>query len=139
MTIAFHSNAGMSELYAMNNAQNVQTQGWEDIRKFEQIEDKCEFSKNDKPAEATAPEIGLARILFNRLTPEQIATINENKQMPKNAKFVDDPMYGLRMTWNIADISAGTHTLPAGYELKNDILGFTHVVREGTQAWYLKK
>jgi hypothetical protein len=39
----------------------------------------------------------------------------------------------------VADITAGTHTLPAGYEFKNDILGFTHLVREGTQAWYLKK
>ena len=139
MTIAFHSNAGMPGLYEMNNVQGVKVQGWDDIRQFENLEDTCEFSKNNKTTEAAAPEIGLARIIFNRLTPEQIATINENKQMPKNAKFVDDPVYGLRMTWNIADITTGTHSLPAGYELKNDILGFTHVVREGTQAWYLKK
>ena len=70
---------------------------------------------------------------------KRIETINKNREMPKNAKFVEDPMYGPRLTWNIADITPGTHTLPAGYELKNDILGFTHVVREGTQAWYLKK
>ena len=53
---------------------------------------------------------------------------------------VDDVAIGKpRLTWNLFDITAGTHQLPSGYELKKDILGFTCVVREGTQAWYLKK
>ena len=90
--------------------------------------------------EKKAPEISGARVFFHRLTDEQIAQVNESKQLPKNAKVVDDIKIGKpRMTWNLFDITAGTHKLPAGYELKKDILGFTHLVREGTQAWYFKK
>ena len=86
------------------------------------------------------PKINLARILFHRLTPEQIKTINETKQLPKNAKIVDAEVSGEpKLTWNLLDFTKGTHTLPAGYELKQDILGFTHVVREDSKAWYLKK
>ena len=139
MTIAFHANAGMPELNAIQKTQVGNPNGWSDFRQFETKKDVFEFSKENKPAEPVVPEIGMARILFNRLTPEQIETINKNREMPKNAKFVEDPIYGPKMTWNLCDFTAGTHTLPAGYELKNDILGFTHVVREGTQAWFLKK
>ncbi len=139
MTIAFHANAGMPALNEIKNAQQVNPNGWSDFRQFSEPKDVFEFSKEDQLEEPVVPEIGMARVLFNRLTPEQIETINENREMPKNAKFVEDPIYGPRMTWNLCDFTAGTHTLPAGYELKNDILGFTHVVREGTQAWYLKK
>ena len=90
--------------------------------------------------EKKAPEISGVRVFFNRLTDEQISQVNESKQLPKNAKVVDDVAIGKpRLTWNLFDITPGTHKIPAGYELKKDILGFTHLVREGTQAWYLKK
>ena len=80
------------------------------------------------------------RVLFHRLTKEQIQNINENRELPKNAKFVDSDISGEpKLTWNLLDWTKGTHTLPAGYELKQDILGFTHVVREDSKAWYLKK
>lgn len=89
--------------------------------------------------EKKAPEISGVRVFFNRLTDEQIAQVNETKQLPKNAKIIDEiPTGHPRLTWNLFDITPGTHQLPAGYELKKDILGFTRVVREGTQAWYLK-
>ena len=90
--------------------------------------------------EKKAPEISGVRVFFNRLTDEQIAQVNESGKLPKNAKVVDDVAIGKpRLTWNLWDITPGTHKMPAGYELKKDILGFTHLVREGTQAWYLKK
>ena len=138
MTIAFNSHANLP----IKEMIGAYKQTPESLNKkiFNPMEeDKFEVNKKPTIEETEAPKIGFARILFNRLTPEQIETINKNREMPKNAKFVEDPMYGPRLTWNIADITPGTHTLPAGYELKNDILGFTHVVREGTQAWYLKK
>lgn len=88
----------------------------------------------------TPPKINMARVLFHRLTKDQIDAVNSSGELPKNAKFVDNEISGEPcMTWNLLDWSKGTHTLPAGYEMKNDILGFTHVVRKDTQAWWLKK
>ena len=83
------------------------------------------------------PKIKYIRLFFNRLRKDQINEINESGQLPKNAKFVDNGR--VRLTWNLINFTAGTHKLPKGYELKNDILGFTHVVREETKAWYLKE
>ena len=87
-----------------------------------------------------ATKIGTLRVMMNRLKKDQIAEVNATGELPKNAKIVTDPETGkLKMKWNLCDFTEGTHKIPEGYELKNDILGFTHVVREGTQAWYLKK
>ena len=102
---------------------------------FDKFEPTTVAIKQNEPT-----KINIARILFHRLTPEQIKTINETRQLPKNAKIVDAEVTGEpKLTWNAFDIIKGTHTLPAGYELKQDILGFTHVVREDSKAWYLKK
>ena len=139
MTIAFNSGANLP-IHEIHNIYGKQKPILWDKKVFEEIDiDKFQPSQKQEKQNTQAPEIGFARILFNRLTPEQIEEINENRTLPKNAKIVDDAVYGPRLTWNVADITAGTHTLPAGYELKSDILGFTHIVREGTQAWYLKK
>ena len=101
--------------------------------------DIFEFSKPEK-VQIYPPKINMARILFHRLTKDQIEAVNTSGQLPKNAKFVDGEVSGEpKMTWNLLDWSKGTHTLPAGYEMKNDILGFTHVVRTDTKAWWLKK
>ena len=84
------------------------------------------------------PKIGFCRLLFSRLTKDQIAQVNETKELPNNAKIVERNRSGYhqgpRLTWNIFNVTPGTNKLPAGYELKNDILGFTHVVREGTKS-----
>lgn len=83
------------------------------------------------------PKIGFFRILFNRLTKEQIKAVNECRELPKNAKF-KSALGEVGITWNIWDVTTGTHKLPAGYELKRDILGFTHVVREGTKSLFIR-
>ena len=69
--------------------------------------------------------------------------IIKKKEVPANAKFVESVnsnggLLGPRLTWNKFNITAGTQKLPAGYELKNDILGFTHVVREGTKGVFYR-
>lgn len=102
--------------------------------------DSFESSSPKKPE-----KIGFFRLLFNRLTDEQIKAINETKTLPDGAKFMETlDAYGFptghpHLTWNAFGITPGTQTIPAGYELKNDILGFTHVVREGTQGLIYKK
>ena len=85
------------------------------------------------------PKISMIRVLFKRLNQEQIYGVNTSRNLPKNAKFKNDTCGNPRLTWNLFDFTSGTHKLPEGYELKNDILGFTHVVREGTKSWYLKE
>lgn len=140
MTIAFH---GMQNF-------GVQTKQTEEQQKppvkYVVFDTFDSFEKGKKPEQkpqdkviGEAPKIGMARILFNRLTPEQINDVNSSGNLPKNAKFKDDIYGNPQLTWNIADFTPGTHKLPEGYELKNDILGFTHVVREGTKSWYLKE
>ncbi len=101
------------------------------------------FVSTEAPAVAEengATKIGTLRVMMNRLKKDQIAEVNATGDLPKNAKIVTNPETGkLKIQWNLCDFTEGTHKIPEGYELKNDILGFTHVVREGTQAWYLKK
>lgn len=148
MTIAFHSNNFDSKLPEAKNFQSENLNledllgktkyGWDDFRTIPPLPQADIFKPQIE--EKKAPEISGVRVFFNRLTDEQIAQVNESKELPKNAKVVDDIRIGKpRLTWNLFDITPGTHKLPAGYELKKDILGFTHLVREGTQAWYLKK
>lgn len=108
------------------------SKGWDDIRALHIVQKQDEMVK--------PPKISFPRILFHRLKKEQIQHINETRQLPQNAKIKDNEINGKpQLTWNIADITAGTHKLPEGYELKNDILGFTHVVREGTQSIFMRK
>ncbi len=100
---------------------------------------KSDVYENSDKKETEALKIGLPRILFQRLKQEQVDAVNESRKLPKNAKLRDNALGGMYLSFNICDFYPGTHTLHAGYEVKNDILGFTHVVREGTQAWFLKK
>ena len=98
------------------------------------VEDKVELTQTQKQE---LPKIGFMRALFKRYTKEQINQINETKEMPKNVKVVDD-LASPRLAMNFMDITLGTHTLPAGYELRQDILGFTRLVREDSKALYLR-
>ena len=143
MTIAFHgikncqiSAENVQELKAQK--ENYVTSGTFESFDVFQTTQKSKPQPQDEVVGA-APKIGMARILFKRLTQEQIYGVNTSGELPENAKFKEDINGKPSLTWNIADFTAGTHKLPKGYELKNDILGFTHVVREGTKSWYLKE
>lgn len=98
--------------------------------------DNYERPKQDQVL-CAPPKISFGRLQLNRLTKEQVEAVNISKTLPKNAKFTE---FGgkVKIKWNMADFTEGTHELPQGYEVKNDIFGFTHVVREGTKSWILK-
>ncbi len=98
-----------------------------------------EVTKPTDKVLGVTPRISMVRVLFKRLNQEQIYGVNKTRNLPKNAKFKNNTLGNPRLTWNLFDFTSGTHKLPEGYELKNDILGFTHVVREGTKSWYLKE
>lgn len=139
MNIAFKpvSNFGTQNLGSIKSTPAVNTTFKSGVYdEFQLIND---YFQSQKQADNQPPKIGFFRVLFNRLTKEQIDAVNNGAELPKNAKFVEDPIAGPKLTWNLCDFTAGTHKLPTGYELKRDILGFTHVVRQGTKAWYLKK
>jgi len=88
---------------------------------------------------AKPQKIGFLRILFHRLSKEQVAEINKTKQLPNGAKIAENSENSKPyLTWNLLGVTPGTQTLPAGYEFKNDIFGFTHLVREGTKGLFIR-
>lgn len=132
MTIAFYGTMPNSSPNACSDLANAK------IRKnpFEPML-KCpkdSFETSQKKCEPPYVKVKMRNILFNRYNKDQINMINSTGELPPNIKITDDN----KIVWNLFDFTKGTHTLPLGYELKNDLLGFTHVVRKDTRAWYLK-
>lgn len=95
--------------------------------------DSVEVQKAAKPH-----KIGGLRVLFSRLTNEQINAVNESRKLPDNAKFVKDGTGGYAISNNFFGIRAGTKTLPDDYELKKNFLGFTIVVPKDTKGLFIK-
>ena len=106
--------------------------------KFEEVKDTVEISKPESNVETKIepPKISRIRLMFSRLTDEQIKAVNESKMLPENAKFV---FGGKTICNNFFNFSAGARKLLPGYELKKNILGFTVVVPEGTKGFFIKK
>jgi len=92
-----------------------------------------------KFAKVSAPKISRIRLLFNRLTDEQIKQVNESGMLPENAKFYSNGMGGYALGNNFFNISTGTRQLPAGYELQKNLLGFTVVVPKGSDGLFVNK
>ena len=103
--------------------------------KTETAQDAIELSTKEKPQ---APAISTARLLFGRLTDEQIKQVNESKQLPENAKFVMNGFGGYSITNNFFNFRAGTRQLPEGFEVKKDIFGFTVVLPKGMTGISIK-
>ena len=137
MTIAFN---GVEQYLQLTQNTQTSTRKPNENYIFGTFQTNNSFSP--KPTDkvlGVTPKISMVRVLFKRLNQEQIYGVNTSRNLPKNAKFKNDTCGNPRLTWNLFDFTSGTHKLPEGYELKNDILGFTHVVREGTKSWYLKE
>lgn len=96
--------------------------------------DMTEFSTKK---EYNGPKIGVLRLCFNRLTDEQIKAVNETGRLPEKAKFAKIENTFILQN-NFFNITRGTRTLPAGYELKKGFLGFTAIVPKDTQGIFLK-
>lgn len=84
------------------------------------------------------PKISVARALFNRLTDEQIKTINETGKLPEGVKIEKDAYGNYHIGNNFINLTPGTRTVPAGYELKKDWLGFTVIVPKDTESILIK-
>lgn len=101
--------------------------------KAEDSRDCVDVKKTIQP-----PKIGRLRLLFSRLTNEQINAVNESRKLPNNAKFSKTVYGGYKIHNNFFGIRAGTKTLPEGYELKKGLLGFTVVVPKDTEGLLIR-
>ena len=73
-----------------------------------------------------------------QISDEQVQQINATGKLPPNAKFVPNELGGYQLTNNFFGIQAGTQELPAGFEVKKNILGFTTIVPKGTKGMLIK-
>ncbi len=134
MTIAFYGIEPNLNPCNGKDSSKVNTNIFYEIREIPQYpKDILEFSSK----ESSKPQVNLKlrNILFSRFNDKQINQINAAGELPDNAKITDLN----KIVWNKFNITKGSHKIPQGYELKNDILGFTHVVRKDSKAWYLKE
>ena len=93
---------------------------------------------NKKVKVEPCAKISLWRGMFSRLTDEQIKSVNETKELPQGTKFEPGVGGGFIICHNWFGLSAGTRTLPVGYELKKNVFGFTKVVPIGTEGKFIK-
>lgn len=98
--------------------------------------DKVEISSASEKKQP--PNIGRWRLFFNRLTQEQINQVNETRMLPEKAKF-ERGLAGYVVANNWCNVFEGTPVLPAGYELKRGLLGFTKVRPIGTKGLFIRK
>lgn len=83
------------------------------------------------------PKISLWRGMFSKLTDEQIKAVNDTRKLPEGTKF--QTVAGEHVIChNWFGLTAGTQVMPAGYELKKNIFGFTKVVPIGTEGKFIK-
>lgn len=93
---------------------------------------------NTKAEEKECPSISWTRATFNRLTDEQIKTINETRRLPDGVKIEKDAYGNYKIGNNFINLTPGTRTVPEGYELKKDWLGFTVIVPKDTESILIK-
>ena len=122
-------------LYNTNNVKFGSKENDMNIPEIGLQEDTLDISKSDK---GEAPEIGAMRLMFGFLTDEQVQQINATGKLPPNAKFVPNELGGYQLTNNFFGIQAGTQELPAGFEVKKNVLGFTTIVPKGTKGMLIK-
>lgn len=85
-------------------------------------------------------KINPLRIWFSRLKPEQIDEINKTRRTPDNMKIRPNTGdTGYHIYHNIFNLQNGTKTLPEGYELRQNKLGFTRLVLKDSEGFWLKK
>ena len=86
------------------------------------------------------PKIGVLRLALGMLNNDQINQVNKSGKLPSNAKIVyNKKTNSYDLTTNYFGITTGTSTLPAGYELRKNIWGFTVVVPTNSEGLYLRR
>ena len=84
-------------------------------------------------------KIGYWRAAFSRLTNEQIEKANKTGKLSGKAKIKQNGRGGYTIVSNLMGISSGTQTIPEGFELRKNWLGFTKVLPKDTEGLFIKK
>ena len=96
------------------------------------------FELSAEAQELQPPRIGMGRLMLGLLTDKQVAQINASKKLPSNAKFVMNGVGGYSISNNFFGMRVGTQTLPEGFEVKKNVLGFAVVLPKGSDGLMLK-
>jgi hypothetical protein len=95
----------------------------------------------DSNEPATLPKINPFRAIFSRIPQEVTDEINRTGKMPENMMIGLNPYGQYYIKWanpiTHGNVSGGTQTLPQHLELRDDVLGFTHVVPKDYKHWLL--
>lgn len=97
---------------------------------------------------------------FNRLSDEDVRKINKTRQAPQNTVFakidetkteyytdsegnrhsreVETGRWHYELVNNRSGMETGTTTLPEGFSVEKDVMGFIHVVETGTKGLFMK-
>lgn len=88
----------------------------------------------DEGVHTEPPSISWGRAVTGFLTKEQVDAINETGRLPKNVKIMPDGYGGYNFVYNYFGLRAGTQTVPAGFEMKQDVIGVAHIVPKDTNG-----
>ncbi len=97
-----------------------------------------DFINSKAKATENTVEISSIRAILNRLTDEQIKEINETGRLPEGVKISKDAFGQYHIRDNTVNFYPGTRTVPEGYELKKDWLGFTVIVPKDTEGMFIR-
>ncbi len=102
---------------------------------------KGEKVKQEKPVKTKDPnKVGYWRATFSRLTTEQIKNANETGKLSGRIKIKPKLAgTGYKLAPNIMGVTIGTQTIPAGYELRKNWLGFTVLLPKDSEGLFIKK
>lgn len=101
---------------------------------------KGEIKQNKKTITKDESYIGYWRAAFSRLTDEQIEHANKTGKISGKVKIKPAADYtGYHIAPNLMNITTGTQTIPEGYELRKNWLGFTRVLPKDSEGVFIKK
>lgn len=94
------------------------------------------FQKTDnKKDEVKLPEITNYQALSMRFTDDQIEAMNKVGRVPDKLKIVPNNINGgYTLVYDFGKITQGTKEIPAGFEMKRNVLGFAMIVPKGTEG-----
>lgn len=98
-------------------------------------QDSVEIAKRQN---VEPPRISTVRLMFNLLTDQQIEQINKSRRLPDNAKFIMSGYGRFNIANNFFGIRVGTQTLPEGFEVKKDVLGFAIVLPKDSEGLMIR-
>ena len=100
---------------------------------------KGEDKTLNKETLPNSAKVGFWRAAFSRLTNKQIEEANKTGKLSGKVKIKPNGRGGYTIVSNLMGVSSGTQTIPEGFELRKNWLGFTKVLPKDTEGLFIKK